>query len=169
MLRDPVTGLYTREGFLTLGAREQTEVRRRGGALVLLCARIENLQMLRDGFGPGAADRALNEVAKTLNGCCRRTDVVARLGEQQFAVLLVDAIAPTVSVLRQRVEKHLTVYNSGCSPWAPIELRLSAGMWAAQDDRSFAEFLDAVETELRRSPRNAEELVEADSGVAEHV
>jgi len=163
LLRDPVTGLYTREGFLTLGAREQAEARRRGGALVLLCARIDNLQMLRDVFGPGAADRALGEVAKTLNGCCRRTDVVARLGEEQFAVLLVDAIAPTVSVLRQRVEKHLAIYNEASSPWAPIELQLSAGMWAAQDNRSFAEFLDAVETELRRSPGASPELVEARS------
>jgi diguanylate cyclase (GGDEF)-like protein len=159
LLRDPVTGLYTREGFLTLGVREQAEVRRRGGALVLLCARIDNLQMLRDGFGPGAADRALGEVAKILNGCCRRTDVVARLGKEQFAVLLVDAIAPTVSVLRQRVEQHLAIHNQASSPWAPIELRLSAGMWAAQDSRSFAKFLDAVETELRRNPAVTGELV----------
>jgi two-component system, cell cycle response regulator len=169
LLRDPVTGLYTREGFQTLGAREQAGVRRRDVRLVLLCARIDNLQMLRDGFGPGAADRALDEVAKTLKGCCRRTDVVARLGEEQFAVLLVDAIAPTVSVLRQRVEKRLAIYNEASSPWAPIELRLSAGMWAARDNPSFAEFLDAVETELRRSRGNAEELVETESGVAERA
>lgn len=166
LLRDPITGLYTHDGFQTLGARSQAEARRRGGALVLLCARIDNLQMLRDGFGPGAADRALNEVAKILIGCCRRTDVVARLGMEQFAVLLVDAIAPTVSVLRQRVEQHLAIHNKASSPWAPIEIRLSAGMWAAQDSRPFAEFLDAVETELRRSPEDAGELVEAGSGSA---
>lgn len=35
LLRDPVTGLYTREGFQTLGACEQAEARRRGGALLL--------------------------------------------------------------------------------------------------------------------------------------
>lgn len=169
LLRDPATGLYTREGFLTLGSRRQGEARRRGGALVLLCARMENLQMLRDGFGPGAAERALDEVAKILNACCRRTDVVARLGEEQFAVLLVDAIAPTVSVLRQRVEKHLAVHNKGCSPWAPIDLRLSAGMWAAQDGRSFAEFLDAVETDLRRSFGSTVELVGAGSGTTERA
>lgn len=169
LLRDPGTGLYTREGFLLLGAREQTEARRRGGTLVLLCARMENLQLLREGFGPGAANHALGEVAKILKGCCRRTDVVARLGEEQFAVLLVDAIAPTVSVLRQRVEQHLAVHNKGCPPWTPIELRLSAGMWAAQDNRPFAEFLDAVETELRRSLESAEKLVGAGSGVAEHA
>jgi diguanylate cyclase (GGDEF)-like protein len=169
LLRDPVTGLYTREGFLTLAAREQTEARRRGGAFVLLCARIENLQMLREGFGPGAGDRALSEIAKILNGCCRRTDVVARLGEEQFAVLLVDAIAPTVSVLRQRVEQHLAIRNKANSPWAPLEIRLSAGMWAARDDRSFAEFLDAVEAELRRTPEGGEVLVVTGSGAAERA
>jgi diguanylate cyclase (GGDEF)-like protein len=128
---------------------------------VLLCARMENSEMLRDGFSPGAADRALGEVAKILKGCCRRTDVVARLGEEQFAMLLVDALAPTVSVLRQRVEQHLEIHNKASSPWSPLELRLTAGMWTAQDHRSFAEFLDAVEAELRRRPGVAVELVAA--------
>jgi len=161
LLRDPVTGLYTREGLLTLGSRRQGETRRRGGALVLLCARMENLQILRDGFGSRVADRALGEVAKILKGCCRRTDVVARLGEEQFAMLLVDALAPTVSVLRQRVEQHLAIHNKASSSWAPLELRLSAGMWGAQDHRSFAEFLDTVEAELRRNPGVATALVAA--------
>jgi diguanylate cyclase (GGDEF)-like protein len=152
LLRDPLTGLFTREGFLTMGGRCQQEAHRTGGTLVLLCALVENLGTLRAEFGPGGAGSALCDVAKLLARCCRRTDLVARIGDAQFAMLAIDAIAPTVAVLRQRVEKHLEMDNQVRSSGGPIKLSMSAGMWAAQDKRSFPEFLDSVETDLRRKP-----------------
>jgi GGDEF domain-containing protein len=67
LLRDPLTGLYTREGLLTLGTRCHEEAHRRtGGALLLICALFENLQTLPKGFGPGAGDYALRDVAQIL-------------------------------------------------------------------------------------------------------
>lgn len=150
LLRDPMTGLYTREGLQTLGSRCQEEARRTGESMVLICALFENLNTLRDGFGPGAADHALRDVASLLVGICRRSDLVARLGPAQFAVLAVDAIAPSAPVMRQRLEKHLATHNQTRSPWGPIDLRLSVGAWSAKDGRSFAEFVDAVESELRQ-------------------
>ena len=88
-----MTGLYNREGLLTLGARCQEDAQRTGGELVLICALFENLHTLREGFGPGAADHALRDVARILVQSCRRSDIVARLGQEQFAVLAVDAVA----------------------------------------------------------------------------
>ena len=152
LLRDPPTGLYSREGLLTLGARCMEEAQRTGGSLALMCALFENLQTLREGFGPGAADHALNDVAQLLAGCCRRSDILARLGRAQFALLAVDAIAATGPVMRQRLQKHLAVHNGTRSPWGPIDLRVSAGAWSARDRRSFAQFQDAVEADLRLAP-----------------
>jgi diguanylate cyclase (GGDEF)-like protein len=150
LLRDPLTGLYTREGLLTLGTRCQEEARRTGGALLLICALFENLQTLREGFGPGAGDYALRDVAQLLASSCRRSDIVARLGQEQFAILAVDAIAPSAPVMRQRLERSLIVHNETRSPWGPIDLRLSVGMWSAKDGRNFSEFIDAVEADLRQ-------------------
>jgi diguanylate cyclase (GGDEF)-like protein len=152
LLRDPLTGLYTRDGFLTMGARCQQEAQRTGGTMVLLCALVENLEKLRAEFGPRDTDSALSDVAKILARCCRRTDLVARIGEAQFAMLAIDAIAPTASVLRLRVEKHLEMDNQARPTEGHIKLGMSAGTWAAKDRRPFAEFLDSVETDLRRNP-----------------
>src|ERR1051326_5403628 len=92
LLRDPTTGLYTRDGFLTVGRRRLEDALHAGTPLVLSCALFDNLQSLRDAFGPGAADRALSDLAQLMKGCCRRSDVVGRLGEAQFAILGVDAV-----------------------------------------------------------------------------
>jgi diguanylate cyclase (GGDEF)-like protein len=161
LLRDPMTGLYSREGLLTLGARFQEDAQRTGGALVLICALFENLQTLREGFGPGTADHALQDVAQILVHSCRRSDIVARLGQEQFAVLAVDAVAPSAPVMRQRLERHLAVHNKTRSPWGPIDLRVSVGTWSAKNGRNFSDFADAVEAELRRvsMPEQAPTLV----------
>lgn len=149
LLRDQVTGLYTRDGFLTVGTRRQEEALRAGSSLVLICVLFENLQALREAFGPGTADRALSDVAGLLKGSCRRSDVVARLGESQFAILGVDAAAPSAELMRGRLQKRLVVHNQTRSPWGPIDLRTSIGAWKPQDDASFAEFLDGIESRLR--------------------
>jgi diguanylate cyclase (GGDEF)-like protein len=149
LLRDQVTGLYTREGFLTVGSRRQEEAIRAGSSLVLICVLFENLQALREAFGPGTAERALCDVAALLRGCCRRSDVVGRLGEAQFAILGVDAVAPSAAVMRNRLEQHLAVHNQTRSPWGPIDLRTSFGSWAAQDERAFADVVNGIESRLR--------------------
>jgi GGDEF domain-containing protein len=94
-----LTGLYSREGLLTLGARCQEEAQRTGGELVLICALFENLHTLREGFGPGAANHAVLDVAQLLAESCQRSDLVARLGQAQFAILAVDAVAPSAPVI----------------------------------------------------------------------
>ena len=149
LLRDGATGLYTRDGFLTVGVRRHEEAMRAGTHLVLICVLLENFEALRGAFGPGAADRAISDVANLLKGCCRRSDEVGRLGEAQFAILGVDAAAPSAEVMRSRLEQHLAVHNQTRSPWGPIDLRTRIGSWTPQDEGRFADFLDRVESRLR--------------------
>jgi diguanylate cyclase (GGDEF)-like protein len=150
MLRDPVTGLYSRDGFLTVGKRRLEEATRSGSSLVLICVLFENLQALRDAFGPGTADRSISDVAALLKGCCRRSDEVGRLGEAQFAILGVGAAAPSAEVMRNRLEQHLAVHNQTRSPWGPIDLRTSIGAWTpAAEGNGFEGLLDGIESRLR--------------------
>jgi diguanylate cyclase (GGDEF)-like protein len=152
LLRDSLTGLYIREGFLTLGERAMETAKIRESTLVLLCMRIENLEPLRAGYGPSAAESSLREVATLLTSCFRGTDIVARLGESQFAALAVDAVEPSAPVLCQRLEKRIAMLNRKIGPGGPLELRMSARFWSAKEAIAFSELLDRVEAELRSSP-----------------
>lgn len=165
LLRDPLTRLYLRDGFLTLGARALETARRKGSTLVLLCLRIENLLAIREEFGPHAVESCLRKAGALLAGSFRRTDLVARLGESQFAALAIDAVEPSGPVLCQRLERRLAILNREMGSWSPLELRLSTGFWPATDASSFPEFLDRVETGLRAafagaSPRLQEAVSE---------
>lgn len=160
LLRDPTTGLYIRDGFLTLGSHIMETAKDRAGTLVLLCARFENLDRIKEQFGQNAADTSLREIATLLTRSFRRTDLMARIGESQFGALAVDAIEPSAPVLLQRLKKRLEAFNSGNSRWDPLELRMAARFWAGKGARTFAEFLDEVEAGLRApelAARRAEE------------
>jgi diguanylate cyclase (GGDEF)-like protein len=151
LLRDQNTGLYNRDGFTTLGTRAMESAMRSGGTLVLLCALIENYAALQHEFGSIDREQAVRETADLIAGCFRRNDYLARLGDAQFAALAVDAAEPSAKVLQQRVESRLAVHNQSRLPWGPVALRLAVGYWGANDGRSFPEFLDSVEAEMRQS------------------
>jgi diguanylate cyclase (GGDEF)-like protein len=150
LLRDKVTGLYNRDGFATLGTRSMETAIRSGGTLVLLCALLENYSSLYEELGSIGCEQAVRETAELAGSCFRRSDFLGRLGDAQFAALAVDAAEPSATVLRQRVESRLLIHNQSRQPWGPLLLRLSVGYWGANDSRSFPEFLDAVESELRQ-------------------
>jgi diguanylate cyclase (GGDEF)-like protein len=149
LLRDSLTGLYTRDGFLTLGERAMETARSRKSTLVLLCMKIENLAALRAGYGPGAFESSLREVSALLNSGFRGTDIIARLGESQFAALAVDAMEPSAPVLCQRLEKRIGMLNRDRGAWGPLELRMSARFWTPKETSTFSEFLNSVEAGLR--------------------
>ena len=151
LLRDPVTGLHARDGFETMGSRSMEFARQKNSTCVLVCARVENLSAIRTQFGSTAVERTLSDVADLLRGSFRRTDLLARLGDDQFAVLAVDAVEPSGPVLRQRLEKRVAVLNQDLGPWGPLDLKISVGFWAAAESSTFTEFLDRVEGGLRHA------------------
>ena len=141
LLRDPLTEVYNREGFIALSQRALQAAQRAGGQLVLLRARLENHAALHREFGPYAADQAIRDLATLLQGAFRRTDVVARLNNEEFAVLAMDAAEPSAAVMLQRVERHLEALNQSRAPWGNLELRLIAQFWCARNDLSIPSFL----------------------------
>jgi PleD family two-component response regulator len=152
LLRDSLTGLYVREGFLTLGERAMETAKRNESTLVLLSIKIEKLEALRAEYGSNAAEKSLRGLAALLAGSFRRTDIVARLDESQFAALAVDAVEPSAPVLCQRLEKRIAVLNRDMGPWGPLELRMNARFWSSKEAITFSEFLASVEAGLRAVP-----------------
>ncbi|HMI54086.1 MAG TPA: diguanylate cyclase [Candidatus Saccharimonadales bacterium] len=150
LLRDPTTGFHNRDAFLALGARSMDCGRRHAGSLVLLCALLKNFEEMRAEFGPAAADEAIHDLGEVLARSFRGTDLLARIGEAQFAVLAEDALEPSVAILRQRVDARLTACNRARGAGAALELGVSVSYWSASDSTSFLKFLDSVETGLRR-------------------
>jgi len=86
--RDALTGLPNRRAFESALKRELERARRAGSALVVGLVDVDHFKSFNDRYGHAVGDRVLIEVARRLQAAFRETDLVARWGGEEFAVLL---------------------------------------------------------------------------------
>jgi len=90
---DETTGIFNRRGFAQQLERQLAAAERYGETGVVGLCDLDQFKAINDRFGHPAGDRALRFVADTLVAATRRTDVVARIGGDEFAVILVNTSA----------------------------------------------------------------------------
>ena len=86
-LRDQLTGLLNRRGFLVMISEHRKRARRDGKPLVVLYADLDGLKEINDGSGHARGDQALEAVAHALQRTFRESDLIARLGGDEFCVV----------------------------------------------------------------------------------
>jgi diguanylate cyclase (GGDEF)-like protein len=91
--RDPLTGLFNRRRMEFEFVEERDRRLRAGGSSSLVVLDLDSLKRINDKLGHAAGDEALVRLARTLRDRTRRTDTVARIGGDEFAVLLAGATA----------------------------------------------------------------------------
>ena len=145
--RDPLTGLSNRRNFeLSLG-REVDRVARSGESALLLMVDIDHFKKVNDGHGHAAGDQVIRAVARALADSVRPMDLVARIGGEEFAVLLPNcpaAFAPQVAArIRLKVARTqvplgptqaLAVTVSVGGAFAPQWVRSTPGLWMERAD-----------------------------------
>jgi diguanylate cyclase (GGDEF)-like protein len=104
---DPLTGLAGRRAFRERYRRLVARAKRRDASVVLLLLDVLHLKNINDQFGYKVGDDVLRAVADALLECSRSTDLVARYGGDEFAVLLVDAAPKDADVVLGRVRQKL--------------------------------------------------------------
>jgi diguanylate cyclase (GGDEF)-like protein len=85
---DPLTGVMNRRGFERELIRAAAYVQRYGGNAALVYLDLDGFKPVNDRFGHAAGDAVLVAVAATLVAAVRASDIVARIGGDEFAVLL---------------------------------------------------------------------------------
>lgn len=125
-LRDPLTGLYNRRGFVAL-ANTQLRMARRGHRhCLLICADLDHLKTINDTWGHEAGDRAVVAAAKVLLGSIRDSDIVARFGGDEFVALAYDAGSEALPGVVGRIEQGLREVVGRLTLPHPLGLSLGA-------------------------------------------
>jgi diguanylate cyclase (GGDEF)-like protein len=114
-LRDPLTGLFNRRALDALLQREVTQRQRHGLPLSVVFFDLDRFKALNDRLGHAAGDAALRHAAQTIAGACRDGDTVARIGGEEFCVLLpyTDAIGGTLMAERMRGTLEAATFRWG--------------------------------------------------------
>lgn len=111
-LIDDLTGLYNRRGFQALAQQQLKLSRRTKRGFFLVFVDLDGLKKINDGFGHLEGDKALIAASKILKKTFRETDLLARIGGDEFTVLAIDASGDDAQAIVSRLEKWVKEYNS---------------------------------------------------------
>jgi diguanylate cyclase (GGDEF)-like protein len=139
--RDQLTGLLNRREFDRIMAEEAERCRRFGQPLALVMVDIDHFKAVNDTHGHQAGDAVLREIAKTLTGQLRTVDRVARIGGEEFALVLMQTGRSAATEVAQRVVEAVAASPVVIESGASLRLTISAGVAVLPDDVSWLELL----------------------------
>lgn len=97
-LTDPLTGLFNRRGFFEHAQKLFDARMRKGQPVSVLMFDLDHFKSINDRFGHEVGDEALRAFAATVGATMRSEDIVGRLGGEEFAAILPNALTPSVAI-----------------------------------------------------------------------
>jgi diguanylate cyclase (GGDEF)-like protein len=156
VLTDSLTGIANRRAYEFELARRISQWEREGSPLILLLLDIDFFKKFNDRYGHTAGDAVLQKVAQTLQGTIRKADLVARIGGEEFAIILpginFEEAQDVAERIRRLIESQRVNYDS-------LILRVTISVGFAQllpgeDSSSLTKRADAALYSSKEAGRN---------------
>jgi diguanylate cyclase (GGDEF)-like protein len=111
ILTDELTGLYNRRGFFALAEHQVKLAAREQKEILVLYADVDGMKIINDTYGHQEGDIALKSVATILKDTFRDSDIVARIGGDEFAILSLQTTSANAEVLVERMQTAIKLFN----------------------------------------------------------
>jgi two-component system cell cycle response regulator len=110
-LVDELTGIYNRRGFMTIAHQQAKLAQRTQSHWMIVFADVDELKKINDTYGHAEGDQALRDVARLLKSTFRESDVIARIGGDEFAVLAYAATETVAKSFVRRLQNMVDTLN----------------------------------------------------------
>jgi len=124
-ITDQLTGLYNRRGFIALAEQQLKTANRAKRQMMLAFIDIDGMKWINDTLGHKEGDRAILDTANILRQTFRESDISARMGGDEFAVLAIDVADMNPGILSDRLEQIIAAHNAKVN--RPHRLSMSWG------------------------------------------
>jgi|WetSurMetagenome_2_1015567.scaffolds.fasta_scaffold45804_2 two-component system, cell cycle response regulator len=129
-LHDELTGLYNRRGFFTLAEHLLKTAKRQQAGLFMLYCDLDGLKGINDVLGHQKGDWTLIDTANILKETFRGSDIIARIGGDEFVVMPIEATGDNLEIVIDRLQKAVEMDNTK----SKREYKLSISMGTAYFD-----------------------------------
>lgn len=151
-LSDELTGLYNRRGFFILAEQQIKIAARTRRGMLLVSADLDGLKGINDRFGHHEGDRALVDAAQILRQSFRESDIISRIGGDEFVVLVTEKPEINPDVLFRRLKENLEVYNSRVK--RPLYISMGVATFDPQNPVSLNELLVQADKSMYRNKKH---------------
>jgi diguanylate cyclase (GGDEF)-like protein len=141
---DPLTGLLNHRAFQERVENEVARARRYGRPLSVMLMDLDHFKTINDAYGHQAGDAALMQAARLLEAGARAGDVLARIGGDEFAMLLPETGAKDALPIAERWSAEFRVAPVGVA----VELTMSGGVCDLEHANGSKELLRLADTAL---------------------
>ena len=105
-MEDPLTGLYNRRGFETLAEQRMKFLERQQRGYYIFLADLDGLKIINDNHGHHEGDIAIKTAAKILRKVLRSSDIISRIGGDEYAMFISDDQEQTCEQIERRIHKE---------------------------------------------------------------
>ncbi len=153
-ITDELTGLLNRRGFYTLCEQQLKLSKREGKGIYMLYADLDNLKQFNDLYGHQEGDKAIRRCASVMKECFRDSDVVARIGGDEFVVVPIGTSEDQVGKIIERFMKDVESYNGGVNPACKLSVSVGTAYYDPSNPCSMDELLTRADKSMYENKRN---------------
>ncbi|MDK2917875.1 MAG: hypothetical protein PWQ37_608 [Candidatus Petromonas sp.] len=148
---DDLTGLYNRRGFFTSAQREIKRSKRSNKGFSLVFIDLDGLKWINDNLGHAQGDNAIIDTANVLKSTFRESDIIGRIGGDEFVVITLDTDCESSELILKRLERAIKRHNSRSN--RPYKLSISAGVvyYDPKDEITLDELLSRADKIMYKS------------------
>ena len=128
-ITDELTGLYNRRGFFTLAEEFLKLSKRQRTGIFMLYADVDNLKMINDTAGHQEGDQALCDIAAILQTTYRESDIIARIGGDEFVVLPIGTTGANIEKIISRLQRNIENHNAARESSHALSLSLGTSFY----------------------------------------
>jgi diguanylate cyclase (GGDEF)-like protein len=163
-LVDDLTSLFNRRGFSLLAGQQIKLSDRQQKGMLLVYVDLDGLKQLNDKYGHQEGDMALITVAKILKDTFRESDIIARIGGDEFVILAIEASLAVSDILASRLQDNIQHYNTITKH--PYKLSLSVGFsyYDPENPHSIEELIAEADRYMyeEKQGRQLEQMLDTD-------
>jgi len=158
-ITDPLTGLHNRRGFLSLAGQQLKLSDRNKQRMQLYFADLDGLKWINDTLGHEEGDRALIEAATLLKETFRTSDIIARLGGDEYAALAVDIPDANSEIFTARLQSLIETRNNQGNRKYRLSISVGCSYYDPENPCSIDELMASADKLMYEQKQNKKGLL----------
>lgn len=153
-MTDALTGLLNRRGFITYAEQQLKLSDRTKKGMALLYIDLNGLKTINDGLGHDQGDLSLVDTAAVLKKTFRKSDIVARIGGDEFAVLLTTPSGPDIkTVVIGHLQHQLDIHNRSSGRSYQLSLSMGTAYYDPEQPEDLGKLLNAADASMYQNKK----------------